>query len=70
MFIDKTLTAECEQEALSAVQAIFPDSYIHCFGISANRFDIAVYESEEDFDQDAEDGENYRVIARYAVSLI
>lgn len=70
MIIDKTLTAGSEQEAIDAVQAIFPGSYVHCFGEASNGFDVAVYDSEDDFEADANDGDNYRIRARYAVAQV
>ena len=69
MITDKTLTALSESDAIAQVQAIFPESYIHCFGEASNGFDVAVYASEEDFDADANDGDNCRIKARYAVKV-
>jgi hypothetical protein len=69
MFTDKTLTATNEAEAISQVQAIFPESYVYCFGLASNGFDVAVYDSEDDFDSDSEEGDNYRIKARYAIAL-
>lgn len=69
MTTDKTLTATFEQDAIEQVEAIFPESYVHCFGEASNGFDVAVYDSEEDFDADANDGDNYRIKARYAVAI-
>lgn len=69
MFIDKTLTAESELEAVEKVQSIFPESYVHCFGETPNGYDVAVYDSEEDYDADAKDGDNYRIKHRYLVKI-
>lgn len=68
--IDKTLTANSESDAIAQVEAIFPESYVHCFGESGNAYDVAVYDGEEDFDADANDGDNYRIKARYAVRIV
>lgn len=70
MLTDKTLTATDEVSAIEQVQTIFPDSYVHCFGESCDKFDIAVYDSEDDFDADANDGNNYRIKARYAIAIV
>lgn len=69
MITDKTLTAASETEAIEKVQSIFPDSYVHCFGEASNGFDVAVYDSEEDFEADENDGDNYRIKARYAIAM-
>lgn len=70
MIIDKTLNAVSEADATEQVQLIYPESYIHCFGESGGYFDVAVYDSEDDFDADANDGDNYRIKARYSVWMV
>ncbi len=70
MITDKTLTAATETEAINRVQEIYPESYVHCFGESGDRFDLAVYDSEDDFDADANDGDNYRIKARFNIKIV
>jgi len=57
-----------ESQAVSQVQEQYPDKFVTCFGESTNGFDVAVYESEDDFDADAEENSNDRMIARVAVA--
>jgi hypothetical protein len=56
-----------ELKAIQLVQSEHPDKYIHSFGLSGDRYDIAVYESEKDFNLDAEDNSNQRMIARRSI---
>ena len=70
MTVDKTLTASSESEAIEKVESIFTESYVHCFGESGTSYDIAVYDSVDDFEADANDGDNYRIKARYSIRIL
>lgn len=60
-------SATTEAQAIALVSEEHIGSY--CFGLSGSSFDVAVYDNEADFDADAEDDDNQRMVARYLVQV-
>ena len=55
-------------QLIEGIAKEFPGYFVHSFGQDGfGRFDIAVYESEADFDADVEDGGNDRIVQRYSI---
>lgn len=61
------IAAYSENNAIEQVQLTYPDYYVHCFGESMEAFDIAVYNSYEDFEADENEGDNRRMINRVQI---
>ena len=62
-------SATTEAQAIALISEEHIGSYVHCFGLSGSSFDVAVYDSEADFDADTEDDDNQRMVARYLIQV-
>jgi hypothetical protein len=57
-----------QSQATAQIQAEYPDMFVHCFGEAFAGFDFGVYSCEADFDADAIDNDNTRMMARITVA--